>query len=229
VGIFFLTRDNLDARWLLYEAGAVAKTKDGRVCTFLIDVEPTDVEDPLGQFQHTRLDCVDVAKLVGDLNEDVRTEGGKALERSKVEAIAARNWPALEEKLQRLPALAGGSRPVRASSELAQETLETVRALRRDIAALDERVSGIELGAVSVAPRLRPEKVSQGFTLYAVESALQDLPEPSTVEEIAFRTGVGSAYVVRAITELRNSGIVKEITDGTGITRWALADSEWRR
>lgn len=60
VGIVCLTRENLDAKWILYEAGALSKTEDARVCTFLLDIEDTDLEYPLAQFQHTRFEKEDV-------------------------------------------------------------------------------------------------------------------------------------------------------------------------
>src|SRR5437762_13662094 len=55
VGIVCLTRDNADARWILFEAGALAKgLKKGRVCTLLIDLQPSDLKPPLSQFNATR-------------------------------------------------------------------------------------------------------------------------------------------------------------------------------
>src|SRR5688572_19220319 len=53
VGIICLTKENLDAKWILFESGALSKTKDAYVCTLLLDIDPSDVEQPLGQFQHT--------------------------------------------------------------------------------------------------------------------------------------------------------------------------------
>src|SRR5215218_11257815 len=49
IGIICLTRENLDSRWILFEAGAISKAKGAHVCTLLLDVEPSDVEQPLGQ------------------------------------------------------------------------------------------------------------------------------------------------------------------------------------
>src|SRR5947209_2677734 len=53
VGIVCLTPENLDERWILFEAGALSKTKDAYVCTLLLDVKPIDVKEPLSQFHHT--------------------------------------------------------------------------------------------------------------------------------------------------------------------------------
>src|SRR5258706_15628478 len=47
IGILCLTADNLNAPWLLFEAGAISKTKNSRPCTFLLDVEKGDVRPPL--------------------------------------------------------------------------------------------------------------------------------------------------------------------------------------
>ena len=47
VGIVCLTPENLASPWILFEAGALSKTKDAYVCTFLLDLKPADVEEPL--------------------------------------------------------------------------------------------------------------------------------------------------------------------------------------
>ena len=41
------------APWILFEAGALAKIKNARVCTLLLDIKKADVEPPPGQFQAT--------------------------------------------------------------------------------------------------------------------------------------------------------------------------------
>jgi len=53
-GIVCLTQENKNKPWILFETGALAKgLSTNRVCTFLIDLSPSDVEDPLAQFNHT--------------------------------------------------------------------------------------------------------------------------------------------------------------------------------
>lgn len=51
-GLLCLTRENLTAPWLLFEAGALSKSLDvARVCPFLFGIEKTDIErGPLLQF-----------------------------------------------------------------------------------------------------------------------------------------------------------------------------------
>jgi hypothetical protein len=52
-GVICLTRDNLHEPWVLFEAGALSKTRGARVWTLLLDLAPADVEPPLSQFLST--------------------------------------------------------------------------------------------------------------------------------------------------------------------------------
>ncbi|HHQ6082069.1 TPA: TIR domain-containing protein, partial [Enterobacter hormaechei subsp. steigerwaltii] len=54
VGVVCLTQENKNKPWILFETGALAKgLTTNRVCTFLIDLNPEDLQDPLAQFNHT--------------------------------------------------------------------------------------------------------------------------------------------------------------------------------
>jgi hypothetical protein len=56
VGIICLTPENLDSKWILYEAGALSKTIDNRtrLCTYLLGgLEFRNVTPPLGRFQQS--------------------------------------------------------------------------------------------------------------------------------------------------------------------------------
>lgn len=64
VGILCLTKENLGSRWLHFEAGALAKTKEALACTLLLNLKPADVTDPLAQLQHTVFEKDDVERLV---------------------------------------------------------------------------------------------------------------------------------------------------------------------
>src|SRR5688572_16881222 len=47
VGIICLTPENLNEKWILFEAGALSKILDrAHVCTYLIALEATDLEWP---------------------------------------------------------------------------------------------------------------------------------------------------------------------------------------
>lgn len=97
-GIICLTRDNLDAPWLLFEAGALSKLQhSARVCTFLLDVKPSEVRQPMAQFQATSANRDDVFRLIETINTAC---GEKRLESSKLKRAFDRTWNELNEKLK---------------------------------------------------------------------------------------------------------------------------------
>ena len=62
VGIICLTKENLNENWILFEAGALSKTKDDHTCKFLLDLKHTDIEYPLRQFQVTKFEKEDFCR-----------------------------------------------------------------------------------------------------------------------------------------------------------------------
>jgi hypothetical protein len=134
VGIFCFTRENLDAPWILFEAGAVSKTlEEAYVCPYLLDVRFADLAEPFAQFQATIANKEDTRKLVQTIN---RAQDTKALDDERVNAIFEKFWPDLEEALARVPAVEGRPEPQRSLQELVEEILLTVRALDRQIAQI---------------------------------------------------------------------------------------------
>ena len=103
VGIICLTPENLSSPWILFEAGALSKTKDAYVCTFLLDLSPEDVAQPLSQFQLTTPDKEDCRKLLGTINEAVRKAGERDLSDQVLDRVFETNWPGLEAVLANLP------------------------------------------------------------------------------------------------------------------------------
>jgi hypothetical protein len=77
-GIVCLTHDNLGSNWVHFEAGALAKTT--RVFTFLLNLQSTDVKNPLAWFQWTKTEEADVRKLMHDLDKLVGDTEGRALD-----------------------------------------------------------------------------------------------------------------------------------------------------
>jgi hypothetical protein len=74
VGITFLTPENLDAPWILHEAGSLTKTVDDstRLCTYLLGgLKNADIEPPLGQFQYTIPEKEDTRHLIHTINNAV--------------------------------------------------------------------------------------------------------------------------------------------------------------
>jgi hypothetical protein len=72
-----LTKDNVTAPWVNFEAGAAHMaikdkpqyTKGKPLTALLIDLSPTDFSGPLTRFQNTRITRDDMLKLVNSINE----------------------------------------------------------------------------------------------------------------------------------------------------------------
>ncbi len=68
-GILCVTKDNLNAPWLCFEAGALSKTiEKSYVTPFLFDIKRSEIDGPILQFQSTIFDKNDIKKLVLTLN-----------------------------------------------------------------------------------------------------------------------------------------------------------------
>jgi hypothetical protein len=101
IGIICLTRENLNAPWILFEAGAISKTSDSYVCTFLTDISsPSEISGPLSSFQATKFSKEDVLKLCKTINNRVKdSKGGKSLNEKALEDVFETFYPKLEKKL----------------------------------------------------------------------------------------------------------------------------------
>jgi len=67
-GIVCLTKDNVNAPWVHFESGALAKALDSRVTSLMIGVKASDVKGPLSRFQNTKLEKQEMKKLIESIN-----------------------------------------------------------------------------------------------------------------------------------------------------------------
>ena len=101
-GILCVTRANMDAPWINFEAGALSKTIDkGSVAPFLFDVKRSEVQGPLLQFQSTVNEKTDVLKLLVSLNGAMDDQG--RLEEGSLKKSFEVWWPELERLLGEIP------------------------------------------------------------------------------------------------------------------------------
>ncbi|MBM3332428.1 TIR domain-containing protein [candidate division WOR-3 bacterium] len=135
-GILCLTKDNLDAPWIMFEAGALSKHVEvAHVCPILFDVERTKIKGPLEQFQFTVFDQQDMRRLLLSVNEAL---GDDALEDDVLNRVFEQWWPVLEQSVSSIlsshkPA---DHSPLRNTDEMVAETLERVRSLEGQVARL---------------------------------------------------------------------------------------------
>lgn len=130
-GIICLTRSNLDAPWILFEAGAIAKVVErSNVCPYLIGLEASEVpQGPLAEFQAKRAIKEETKELIVDINKSL---GEDRLEDVVLDKTFERSWPDLEKRLKELEGIEEGKSSKRSQEQMIKETLEIVRGLARD-------------------------------------------------------------------------------------------------
>ena len=142
VGIVCLTQENKNRPWVLFEAGALVKgLTSNRVCTLLIDLRPTDVEDPLAQFNHTLPTKEGMLSFIRTLNARL---GEAGLDERALERSFTTFWPQFEQDFH----AAIESNPVtetlesRSEKEILVEILQNSRSLHQRLAALSAKKAG---------------------------------------------------------------------------------------
>lgn len=146
VGIICLTHQNKNAPWILFEAGALAKgLTTTKVCTFLVDLSPTDIQDPLAQFNHTMPTKDGMMSLAATLNSALETP----LDTVTLTAVFEAFWPKFEENFSKLLEQHPQEVVVEARSEssMLEEILESTRGLAQRMRSIeDQQRNSLTLG-----------------------------------------------------------------------------------
>ena len=128
-GILCVTKDNLEAPWLLFEAGALSKMMDkSSVCPFIFDLKRAEVKGPILQFQSTIFDKDDVKKLLLTLNKACGDSGLKEELLSKTYDVW---WPNLEESLKAIKKETSEEEKTSTDKNFRNEMLEEILELSR--------------------------------------------------------------------------------------------------
>ena len=128
-GILCVTKDNLEAPWLLFEAGALSKMMDkSSVCPFIFDLKRAEVKGPILQFQSTIFDKDDVKKLLLTLNKACGDAGLKEELLSKTFDVW---WPNLEESLEAIKGEPSEEEKTSTDKNFRNEMLEEILELSR--------------------------------------------------------------------------------------------------
>lgn len=138
VGIICLTKENREKPWILFEAGALAKgLSSSRISPLLIDLEATDVSNPLSQFNHTKPEKDSMFKLVSTINRNL-VEG--KLDDRILQKVFDTYWPQFQEYFLNIIASTSEAKiePKRAEKDQISEILEVVRILDRRIRNIEK-------------------------------------------------------------------------------------------
>ena len=99
-GILCVTKENLNAPWLSFEAGALSKTMDKSFVTpFLFDIKRSEVSGPILQFQSTIFEKSDIKKLLYTLNAAC---GESGISEARLDKAFEVWYPTLEESLNKI-------------------------------------------------------------------------------------------------------------------------------
>src|SRR5690606_27269101 len=130
-GIMCLTPENIHSPWILFEAGALAKSmQDAKVVPLLLNLEFSEISGPLAQFQAKKVLATDVEEIVRAINGTA--DSGEPDER--VRQRFRELWSAFERKIQAIPAQAPIKKQTRPHDEILEELVTGVRGLESRVA-----------------------------------------------------------------------------------------------
>lgn len=190
-GILCVTKDNLYAPWLSFEAGALSKTMDKSFVTpFLFDIKRSEVNGPILQFQSTVFEKDDIKKLMHTLNKAC---GENGISSSMLDKAFEVWYPTLESELNKLKecdenAIEIPSKEQMHSTEIIEEILELSRdnqkLLRNPDTKLIESIDGLKEQMDLISSRLvrnidrEERKMNRKFRVIFMEELIHSiLPE----------------------------------------------------
>jgi hypothetical protein len=138
VGVICLTQENKNAPWILFEAGALAKgLTTNRVCTFLVDLIPSDLQSPLAQFNHTVPNKESMWSLVTTLNNGLEAN---RLELPVLQRVFDTYWPQFEADFENILKNNPPTTVVapRDEKDMLAEILDTTRSMSNRIRMLED-------------------------------------------------------------------------------------------
>lgn len=130
-GILCVTKENLEAPWLSFEAGALSKTMEKSFVTpFLFDIKRSEVQGPILQFQSTIFQKEDIKKMIVTLNKAC---GDTSIPEARLDKSFDVWYPSLENDLNELKSNSSNIKTsVKDDTTHASEILEEVLELSRD-------------------------------------------------------------------------------------------------
>lgn len=131
IGILCLTRANLVAPWVMFEAGALSKKVDeSRVCPLLFEVEPSDVIGPLVSLQATKFERDEMLRILRTINAEL---GDGGLKDNVLLNVFEKWWPDLSSEVESIMAQSDdeSESSVRTEREILEEVLELTRSFTR--------------------------------------------------------------------------------------------------
>jgi hypothetical protein len=142
-GIICLTRANLAAPWVIFEAGALAKRLSvARVVPLYIGLAPSDVTGPLSTFQGRAADKSGLMRLAQDVNGACE----KTMSRTRLNDIFEAMWPRLCSQIESaLKNVGTQEHPQRTQEDMLAELVNRVRYIEATLGELTKAPHGVHV------------------------------------------------------------------------------------
>lgn len=179
-GIICVTRENVSSSWILFEAGALAKSMKGsRVIPLLFDLDFRDISGPLAQFQAKKLEKAGVGEVIQSINQSADTPDDQNRATQLFEAL----WPQLETAVREIPTDAEPAKRARPQGEILEELVASIR-------TLDGRVR--DIGPSGGPPRRRKSKRRMMMQMELAHMSMEGPGDPVNILTLAsaFKEGV---------------------------------------
>ncbi|WP_437880876.1 hypothetical protein [Pseudomonas sp. LRF_L74] len=182
VGIVCLTQENKNKPWILFESGALAKgLSTSRVCTLLIDLTPSDIEDPLAQFNHTLPERDSMWALVRSLNSSMNDQ---ALDERILSEVFNTYWNQFFTKFKKAIDDTPQQEAVepRSESSILEEILGHTRTLSTRISRLEKNAESEYFAPPSLMSALR-KYIKSGVSVESIYSFAKEAGIPNEILE----------------------------------------------
>lgn len=200
-GIICLTPDNLNQPWLLFEAGAISVNadnedgKDAHVATLLLNMQTSDIDFPLAQFQATLCTEQDILKLLIDINKLT----SKPISENALTHLFGKFWPDIEKEINEAITHIGDNTDVqekRSQDDMLDELVKGGRLNQRAINVIIDLLSKIDSNTSTKRNSLR---------------SLMNTPHKTTLQDLIGNSSESSTDVSGGTNEksLQGYGLVE--------------------
>lgn len=160
LGLICVTRENIEAAWVMFEAGALSKNiGSAKVVPILFGLEPTDLTGPLVQFQAARFEESEIKRVVQMINLEL---GDAKLQSDVLDSVFEMWWKRLAEQVRLvLDAAVPTDSEVRTERQLLEEILTLTRGLSRRVGTGDVNpaaLKDLQGGVVALVRALSTEE-----------------------------------------------------------------------
>jgi hypothetical protein len=186
-GLVILTPENITRQWIMFEAGAIARSvAEGRVCPILFGLERSELMGPLAFFQSVEF-------VEGDFRKLQKTINNGKLDEADLNEMFENWWPKLKERIQAIAAAPQPALKKPNEIELLQEILNLTRSLVRELQPLPPRQRLLPEAVAAVDALLRRNSNATLNATLMMSEAVKDAVNKQITEALARESEEGNS------------------------------------